>query len=83
MEMTADFRVLVTRVRALALRAITRAGGELSEWQLRWALEPLLADHVVPGTPMPEDVADRHSRSSAASSPAGGKARSSVPSAWE
>jgi hypothetical protein len=36
-------------VRLLSLRAIESVGGVLSPGQLRWACEPVLADHVVPG----------------------------------
>ena len=46
-------RVTLTRVRSLALRAMEQAGGTAKPWQLRWALEPLLCDHVAAATPMP------------------------------
>jgi hypothetical protein len=83
MEMTSDYRVLTTRVRALSLRAIERAGGTLNAWQLRWALEPLLCDHVVPGTPLPEIDCDgsRLGVSAPAASP--GRRRAVRPATWE
>jgi hypothetical protein len=83
MEMTADYRVLTTRVRALSLRAIVRAGGELNMWQLRWALEPLLCDHVVPGSPMPELDYDQHVAKQAATATSSSSRRAGRPATWE
>ena len=46
----------VTRVRVLVLREIVAGGGDLAEWQLRRALNPILGDLLVlrsrrPGRP--------------------------------
>jgi hypothetical protein len=59
-----SLRVSIVRVRALSLRAIERAGGKVGFWQYRWCLEPLLADHVVPCDPMPDDAATGQAASS-------------------
>jgi len=49
-------RTTLTRVRALALRAMEQAGGTAKPWQLRWALEPMLSPHLCTARPMPPDV---------------------------
>jgi hypothetical protein len=62
MDSTEDQRATRVIVRALALRAIESVGGVLSPGQLRWALEPVLADHVVPGQPEPVVAPPRTAR---------------------
>ena len=47
-ELTAADRLRITKVRALALRAVERGGGTVEPGRWRWALEPILGDNTVP-----------------------------------
>jgi len=52
MDQRSEERATRVIVRLLSLRAIEHVGGVLSPGQLRWACEPVLADHVVPIEPV-------------------------------
>ena len=68
MDQRSEERATRVIVRLLSLRAIESVGGILSPGQLRWACEPVLADHVVPGQPEPVVVPPRPARAWSATS---------------
>jgi len=49
---------LICRARVACLRAIVEAGGDLADWQLRRAIEPVLGDLLpLPEEPLPSKEA--------------------------